>query len=1076
MKKLFTTACFTGLTLLGSVAGPLLGTAEAAAKVRYQVNQNGDFLLLGQAMGTECTPSAMVPPPIVGTIGACGFNQEDASMDAYWRSDSPAVGQCTANINITTDQARTTSTLVLPAGAVVTKAFLYWSARIDQPTPQKPAFWDPQVTLDRQGGFSTVVNADDHYEFLHLNPAQGNQYAYMSIADVTTLVQTQGVGTYRLSDMDMSNIVNVFNSFSYSAWWMVVMYTRPGDPFRNITLLDQFLFVGDTNQTTLNFDTSGFFVPNVGKEGKLGVMAVAGDDIGKDDALKFNGNLLSNAENPIDNFFNGSRSHLGAKVSNVGDLPLLPGGANSLAGLDLDVIDIAPYLAPGNSTAQITTSTIAQDGYFPAAFVTSISTSTPDFTSSTKTASDLNGGLALPGDVIEYTLLVNNTGNDASVSTKITDVIPAGLTFVPGSIQITAGPNLGVKTDAAGDDQAEYDAAAHTLTVRVGTGADMAAGGSLGLAATTAVKFKVTVEGGTLGTINNQAFVSASGQSGAAATSWATDGNGNAAGAPATPIFVDECLTDVQCPMNRPRCVTGPNPNLCVECTSNVDCADPTPTCNLPTNTCGCVPTGPEVCGNDVDEDCNGTVCECATDAQCGGPTSGQVCSGSNTCIDGCRGLGGNGCAAPAQCTSVSNAIGQCVGCLVDANCGGQESGKVCDPQSHACEDGCRGLNGNGCMLGSVCTSANASIGVCVSCIIDAHCGDAMSGQVCNQSTFACEPGCRGMNGNGCPAGSVCSSFSGAVGDCVQCVADPDCGGPTSAKVCDVDTNTCGDGCRGSGGNGCAAGSVCTSTDVKVGTCVQCLKDADCGGPESAKLCDVVSRTCKDGCRGTGGNGCPSDSVCTSPDSSPGKCVQCLKDADCGAAKSGLVCNTANKTCIPGCRGMNGNGCPDGKTCTSINGTIGSCGCEEDKDCGTVSSGRVCDAATLECIDGCRGAGGNHCADGVTCSSIDDSIGACGCTMDAECGATDSGRVCDAATKACADGCRGSGGNTCASGGTCSSTNGDIGTCAKDELVGQGHGIFCSTRPGDDRSSGAPWLFGSAVSLLLALRRRRRAA
>ena len=123
-------------------------------------------------------------------------------------------------------------------------------------------------------------------------------------------------------------------------------------------------------------------------------------------------------------------------------------------------------------------------------------------------------------------------------------------------------------------------------------------------------------------------------------------------------------------------------------------------------------------------------------------------------------------------------------------------------------------------------------------------------------------------------------------------------------------------------------GSVCTSTDLGVGTCVQCLDDADCGSATSGKICDVVSQTCKNGCRGKDGNGCPSGSVCTSSDASLGKCVTCLKDADCGDATSGIVCNTATKTCIPGCRGMNGNGCMPGNVCSSVDATIGQCfGC-----------------------------------------------------------------------------------------------------------------------------------------------------
>ncbi|MFO0755553.1 MAG: hypothetical protein U0359_03630 [Byssovorax sp.] len=1018
MKKSFSIA-------LASLVLGVSGTAEAGLSApRYQINLAGDFAIIGQPMGTECAAASGTAPPVVGTIGNCGISLEDAAIDVYWRADSPGVGQAEANLNISADQARTTANLTLPAGATVTKAFLYWAARIDTPTPQKPDLFDAQVTLDRQGGFSTVVNAYDHYEFLHINPAQGNQYAYDSIADVTAIVQANGSGPYRLSNMQSATISNLFNAFSFAGWYMVVIYQVPNAPVRNIAVYDNFDFVGDINKASIFFDLKGYFVPQAGKDGKLGLVAFGGDDIGKDDGIKFAGNTLSNALNPADNFFNGTRSYLGAPVSNAGDLPRLTGGINSNPGLDIDVVDVTPFLSPGDSSTQVNAFTGNNDGYFMAGVVTSIVTSTPDFVSSIKTAADVNGGLLVPGDVVEYTIIASNTGNDDSANTVVSDVIPAGMTFVPGSIQIVTGANAGSKTDAAGDDQAEYDPATHKVTVRVGAGASAAMGGSVPLSTSTTVKFKVTVDANALGNVDNQAVITAGGLSGAPPADFLTDGNGLQAGVTPTTVFVDQCAVDADCPMAKHHCVTGPTPNVCVQCLSNADCAQPTPTCDLPSNTCGCVPVGPEVCGNAVDEDCDGTVCQCDKDSQCGGAESGKVCSASNTCIDGCRGLSGNGCPLPMLCTSMSASIGQCVGCLLDSNCGAADSGKVCDDQSHMCEDGCRGQGGNGCMLGSVCTSANASVGQCVACLADADCGGPDSAMICDAGQHQCEAGCRGQGGNGCPGGSVCSSLDATPGVCVECVADADCGSQTSGKICDPDVNMCKSGCRGSGGNGCPSGSVCTSKDQKEGTCVACLADADCGDAASGKICDAPTKTCKDGCRGSSGNGCPNGSVCTSADQSVGKCVNCLKDADCGDDKSGKVCNTATKTCIDGCRGENGNGCPDGVTCTSANATIGKCGCASDADCGDDKSGKVCDAAKKSCVEGCRGSGGNGCSGEQTCSSTDTSIG------------------------------------------TCKSSS--------DDLVGQGHGIFCSTRPGDDRSGGAPWLFGGALALGLALRRRRR--
>ena len=77
----------------------------------------------------------------------------------------------------------------------------------------------------------------------------------------------------------------------------------------------------------------------------------------------------------------------------------------------------------------------------------------------------------------------------------------------------------------------------------------------------------------------------------------------------------------------------------------------------------------------------------------------------------GCRGQSGNGCSASLVCTSHDSAEGTCVACLADSDCGGTQSGVVCDTSLHVCQAGCRASAGNGCALSLVCTSPDSSIG-----------------------------------------------------------------------------------------------------------------------------------------------------------------------------------------------------------------------------------------------------------------------------------------------------------------------------------------------------------------------------
>jgi hypothetical protein len=51
--------------------------------------------------------------------------------------------------------------------------------------------------------------------------------------------------------------------------------------------------------------------------------------------------------------------------------------------------------------------------------------------------------------------------------------------------------------------------------------------------------------------------------------------------------------------------------------------------------------------------------------------------------------------------------------------------------------------------------------------------------------------------------------------------------------------------------------------------------------------------------------------------------VECETDSDCGDMTSGRVC--VDGACTPGCRGADGNSCPDGQMCTSTGSEAGVC-------------------------------------------------------------------------------------------------------------------------------------------------------
>jgi len=668
-----TLPCLLALGLVSAAA------SAAPPKLRHQADSQGDVVVFGSTLALDC--STDVPAPPTGTTTSCAGQLlvSDTAPDLYWRDN-------VANATITPEQARTSATLVLPTGAKVTYARLYWSAL------KVGATADKNIVLDWKGGPTQTINADDSWTISYGFPSHPDWYYYQSTANVTDYVAKWGAGDFRVTGVEALPLVGVEVDRAFSAWSMVVFYEKPGDELRNLALFDGFTSIdpGIPGQEKAEVTLSGFLVPP-GFSAKMTAFTYEGDKIYTGDFFTFNGTKLSDAENPVDNFFNSSRSYLGSPVSGASDVPKLSGKAGTMAGFDLDTANVTTLVKAGDTSAKVGAASDL-DIFLLGGFVTSLTNKAPDFLDFEKKATDVNGGALLTGDVVEFVLTAKNTGNDAAVNTVLTDVIDQGFDYVPGSLEVVTGPNTGVKTDAKDTDQGEYDSASKTLTVRLGTGANGTTGGTVSIGTTISVKFRVKVVALT-GSVSNQGKIEASGQAGGPKKSWLSDGDPVTPGAQATTVTIQECNTDKDCPANKPHCDT--TTKTCQPCKTDSDCSDPTKPACLADGSCGecsktnttLCPTNKPVCNEftgkcavcapDDDSKCTGnpagpvcrvgsgneTFCGCEQDSDCGGPTSGKVCDTlkTQTCIDGCRGQDGNGCPTALECTSKDTSIGNCV-------------------------------------------------------------------------------------------------------------------------------------------------------------------------------------------------------------------------------------------------------------------------------------------------------------------------------------------------------------------------------------------------------------------------------
>ncbi|WP_426621383.1 DUF7507 domain-containing protein [Microbacterium sp. As-52] len=103
------------------------------------------------------------------------------------------------------------------------------------------------------------------------------------------------------------------------------------------------------------------------------------------------------------------------------------------------------------------------------------------------------GTTAEVGDTLRYTVTTNNGGGNPALQSVSSDVLAAGIDFVPGSLKIISGAGTGALTDAAGDDRGSYTSGSRTVQVRLGDGGTATAGGSIGVGASTSYTFDAKV-------------------------------------------------------------------------------------------------------------------------------------------------------------------------------------------------------------------------------------------------------------------------------------------------------------------------------------------------------------------------------------------------------------------------------------------------------------------------------------------------------------------------------------------------------------------------------------------------------
>lgn len=455
-------------TMLALLPTTPAAAADRAFALRFSVNDTGDIDMVGNTVMTCRTTDTGCPAArtaAASTVTNNAINNNNFAM-VYVDTDSD---DSTFNSS--------DSTLALPSGATVLFAGLYWGGEVvagsgGAPAPSAAARNTVKLKTPGAAAYSTIT----------ASTVDDGAIIYQGFADVTSRVAGAGNGVYTVA-----NVQTGTGADRLGGWSLVIAYRDTSQPARNLTVFDGLVSVNGSTGATIN--VSGFTTPPTGAvSSTVGFVTYEGDAGLAGDAASLNGTVLSDAQHPATNFFNSHSSRNGALRTGAN-----PSYDNKL-GFEQSMLPVSGLIANSATSATIRTTT-AGDVYAPGVVTLATEIYAPRI-AQTKTVLDVNGGLVEQGDVLRYTVSGTNTGQDGAAGFVVRDPVPADTSYVPGTIKVTQpGAPSTARTDATGDDVADYDAPNDRVVARLGTGSSATAGGTIAPGASYAVTFDVRVDG-----------------------------------------------------------------------------------------------------------------------------------------------------------------------------------------------------------------------------------------------------------------------------------------------------------------------------------------------------------------------------------------------------------------------------------------------------------------------------------------------------------------------------------------------------------------------------------------------------
>lgn len=317
--------------LLSLALWSVLASAQTVlpSTIAFSDQLHGNFAITGNSMVT--CPYPPYPPTGFGFNTRCNvarlgtnYGIQDADNENY---NMRPVTADTVTAGLSNSSS---ADLVVPAGATVVWAGLYWHARADATLSSRNTI---KFRPPGAGAYSDVT-ANTLQTMPPPNNGGGDRPypAYMAYADVTSLINTTVPnGTYWAADLTVrtSTAADSYNDFQgiFGGWALLVAYELPSDPLRLLTVFNTAGQAGPNNPNDyIDLQMTGLHTPSTGAfNSYIGTILLDGDPYLKNDTVSLASGLspepvtswttLSDAMHPADNFGTSAISQWGASIA-----------------------------------------------------------------------------------------------------------------------------------------------------------------------------------------------------------------------------------------------------------------------------------------------------------------------------------------------------------------------------------------------------------------------------------------------------------------------------------------------------------------------------------------------------------------------------------------------------------------------------------------------------------------------------------------------------------------------------------------------------------------------------------------